>query len=438
MNRTIVGAFWLVAYLVVILAPLWIMMIPPTPTARPFWVEFSLALGFVGLVQIAVQFVLVARYESVTAPYGIDLILKYHRQIALIAIGLLVAHPIILVIHNPNLLGLLDPFGGTLASRTGNWALYALIALALLSVFRQQIKLDYEIWRVSHGILGIIAIVLSHVHIHLVGHYAGTPWKEAVLIGFSAVMLAGFGYLRLVRPALMRRAPYEVAEVTPERGQTWNFAVRPVGHDGIRFAPGQFAWLKLGDSPYTIEEHPFSFSSSAHDDERLEFSIKELGDFTNTIGSVPVGTRAFVDGPHGSFSPDYEPAAGYVFFAGGVGIAPFVSMLRTLAERGDKRPITLFYGDKTWDGVAYRETLDALASQLDLTVVYVLEQPPDDWDGESGFIDVDVLKRHMPDRRLERLHFICGPTAMIDAIEAALQEYGVPMAQIRSERFDLV
>ena len=58
------------------------------------------------------QFVLVARYAYVTAPSGIDIILTYHRQIATIAVLLLIAHPIILVVENPNLLGLLDPFGG--------------------------------------------------------------------------------------------------------------------------------------------------------------------------------------------------------------------------------------------------------------------------------------------------------------------------------------
>jgi predicted ferric reductase len=438
MNRTIVGAFWLVAYLVVILLPLAIMMVPPTPPARPFWVEFSLGLGFVGVLQIAVQFVLVARYANVTAPYGIDLILKYHRQVATTAIVLLVAHPVILVAHDPSLLRLLNPFGGTMSSRVGNAALYTLLLLALLSASRKRLRLDYELWRVSHAILGIAAIALSHWHIVLAGHYTGTAWKEIVLIAVSAVMVTSFAYLRLVRPALMRRLPYRVAAVSPERGGTWTLALTPVGHRGLRFSPGQFGWLKLGASPYAIEEHPFSFSSSAQDTERIEFGIKELGDFTGAIGRVEVGTTAYVDGPHGSFSPDREPAAGYVFFAGGVGITPFVSMLRTMADRGDRRPVTLFYGDPTWDGIAFREEIERLQERLDLTVVYVLEDPPEDWQGETGFIDADVLERHLPTAPLDRLHLVCGPIPMIDAVEAALRRRGVPMQRIRSERFDLV
>ncbi len=438
MNRTIVGAFWLVVYLIVILSPLFIMMIRPAPAERSFWVEFSVGLGFVGLVQTAVQFALIARYKTITAPYGIDLILKYHRQIATIAIALLIAHPVILVIHNPALLSLLNPVGGSMASRAGNWALYTFILLALLSHFRQRIRLDYEVWRVTHAGLAILAILLSHVHIRLSAYYTATPWKHGVLIGISVVMIASLGYLRLIKPAFMRRRPYRVVNVAADRGDTWRLTVEARGHDGMRFKPGQFAWLKLGPSPYSVEEHPFSFSSSAQDPERLEFGIKELGDFTGAIGSLPAGTTAYLDGPHGAFSPDLEPAAGYVFYAGGVGITPFISMLRTLADRGDKRPILLFYGDKSWEETAFTDTLAGLVERLDLTIVYVLENPPEAWDDEEGFIDADVLERRLPDEGIERLHLICGPAPMLAAVEAALQERAVPLRLIRFERFDLV
>ncbi len=438
MNRMIVGVFWIVLYLVVILSPLFILMAQPTPPARSFWVEFSLGLGFVGLIQISVQFALIARYKALTAPYGIDLILKYHRQIAQVAIVLLIAHPVILVLENPNLLGLLNPFAGTTASRVGNLALYALVALALLSLFRRQIRLDYELWRVTHAALGIAAVVLAHVHIYLAGHYTETLWKDITLIAISTLLIVAFLYLRLVKPARLRRAPYRVAEVHPEHGRTWSLALTPEGHAGMRFLPGQFAWLKLGDSPYTIEEHPFSFSSSALEPQRLEFGIKASGDFTRTIGEVPVGTTAYLDGPHGAFSIDLDPAPGYVFFAGGIGITPFMSMLRTMADRGDPRPVLLFYGTPTWDDTAYREALAALEDRLDLKIVYVLERPHEGWQGETGFCDLDLLKRHLPKEGIARQYFICGPEPMLVGVEKALQEYGVPLQQVRYERFGLV
>ncbi|CAN5846423.1 FAD-binding oxidoreductase [soil metagenome] len=438
MNRTVAGVFWIVLYLFVVLAPLFLMMIRPTPPERSFWVEVSLGLGFVGLVQIAVQFALIARFPEFTAPYGIDLILRYHKQIAVVAIVLLVAHPIILVIDQPSRIGMLNPLGGSWATRTGNWALYTLLLLAVLSLFRKQIKLNYELWRVTHALLGVAAVVLAHVHVNLAGRYTETPWKEVVHLTVTLFLLFLFGYLRLVKPAMQRRHRYRVAEVRRERGSTWSLALESVGHEGLRFSPGQFAWIKLGGSPYKMEEHPFSFSSNANDHGRIEFGIKELGDFTSRIGDLPVDTVAYVDGPHGNFSIDVDPAAGYVFLAGGIGITPFMSMLRTMAERRDKRPVLLLYGDKAWDAIAFREEIEALRDRLALDVVFVLEEVHDGWEGETGFIDADMIRRHLPEEGIERLYFVCGPEPLLVAAEAAILETGVPLEHIRSERFDLV
>jgi predicted ferric reductase len=437
-NRTLSGVLWIVLYLFVVLLPLFLMMARLTPPERPFWTEFSLGLGFVGVVQISIQFALIARYKRITAPYGIDLILKYHRQIAMIAVLFLVAHPIILVIQNPSLLYLLNPFGGTAASRAGNWSLYSLVLLTLLSVFRRRIRLRYEAWRITHALLGVAAVVLAHVHINLAGYYTDRVWKEVVLIAVSAVFMISFLYLRFIKPALQRGRPYRVADIRPERGGTYTLALEPKGHPGMKFRPGQFAWLKLGNNSYTIEEHPFSFSSSATNPRRLEFGIKELGDFTSTIKDIPIGTPAYLDGPHGAFSTDLDPAPGYVFLAGGVGITPFMSILKTMADRGDKRPVLMFYGARTWDEIAFRDELEALKNKLDLELVYVLEKPHEGWQGEQGFINADVLKRRLPKEGIERLYLMCGPPIMMDSVTKALVEVGVGLDHLRAERFNLV
>jgi predicted ferric reductase len=409
----------------------------PTPSGRGFGLEFSIALGFVGLTQIAVQFALIARFRRVTVPYGIDIILAYHRQIAVIAIVLILLHPTIIMIDDPARLELLNPFGGTWASRSGNLAIYALVLTALLTLFRQRIKLDYEVWRVAHALLAITALVFAQLHVALAGLYTNTFWKHALWVGFSALMVGLLAYLRLYKPALQRKQAYRVAEVRQERGDTHTLVLEPEGHEGLTFAPGQFAWIKLGDSPYTIEEHPFSFSSSAESPKRLEFGIKELGDFTSEIKNVPPGTKAYVDGPHGAFSVDRYPAAGYVFIAGGVGITPVMSSLKTLADRKDRRPVLLIYGDKTWEGVAFREELEELKTRLDLEIVYVLEEPPDDWQGEEGFITPEVLERRLPKEKIKREFFVCGPPMMMDAVHDALIERGVPLEAIQMERFNL-
>jgi predicted ferric reductase len=438
LNHTVSGLFWIGLYLLVVLVPMFLMLIRPVPSGRDFWLEFSVALGFVGLTQIALQFVLIARFRRVTAPYGIDIILQYHKQIAMIAVLLILAHPTILMINDPSRLELLNPLSGTWASRSGLASVFALLLITLLSVFRQRISLDYEVWRVTHALLAITALVFAQLHVTFAGVYINTPWKHALWIAFGALMVGLLAYLRLVKPALQRRAVYRVAEVREERGDTYTLVLTPDGHEGLRFDPGQFAWIKIHDSPYTIEEHPYSFSSSAERPGRLEFGIKVLGDFSAGVKDIPPGSKAYLDGPHGAFSVDRYPAAGYVFIAGGVGITPVMSSLRTLADRADRRPLLLFYAEKTWDGVAFREELEALEDTLDLKVVYVLEEPPEDWQGEEGFVTSEVLDKHLPEEKIKREFFVCGPDAMMDAVQEALLAHGVKAQSVHMERFNLV
>ena len=438
MNRFLAGGFWILLYLVVVLAPMFLMMIQPTPPGRDFWVEFSLALGFVGLTQMAVQFLLIARYRRITAPYGVDIILQYHRQIAMMAFVLILAHPAILMIRDPALLTLLNPFGGTWASRFGLGSIVALALLIVLSVFRQRLRLDYERWRLTHTLLGIAALVFALTHVSLAGEYLNTFWKQAMWKVFGVAMVSSLVYLRLIKPALQRRQRYRVAEVKEERGDTLTLALEPVGHPGLRFAPGQFAWLKLGSTPYTIEEHPFSFSSSAEEEGRLQFGIKALGDFTRSLKHVPAGTDAYLDGPHGAFSIDLTPAAGYVLIAGGIGITPMLSFIKTMADREDVRPVLLIYADKRWETLAYREEIDALTEKANLKVVHVLENPPEDWDGEAGFVTAEVLARVLPKEKITREFFVCGPPIMMDVVQQALLDLDVPLERIHTERFNLV
>ncbi|MGF1633186.1 MAG: oxidoreductase, partial [Phycisphaerae bacterium] len=357
MDKAISGFFWITLYLLLVLTPVALMLVAPVPSGRGFWLEFSVALGFIGLTQIALQFILIARFKRVTVPYGIDIILRYHRQIAVLAI---LAHPIIIVIDNPSRLKLFNPFGGNWASRFAWLAVLSLVAIAVTSVFRERLKLNYEHWRLGHLIMGVAAIVFAQLHVSMAGLYTNVFWKQAVWIGIAVLMVGMVLYLRILKPWLQRGRKWRVAEVRPEQGGTYLLAIEAVGHEGISFLPGQFAWLKLSESPFTLEEHPFSFCGSAERRDRLEFGIKELGDFTGRVKDVPVGTCAYIDGPHGAFSIDRYQAAGFVFIAGGVGITPFVSFLRTMADRGDRRRAILLYGNETLEKAAHAKEIDDL------------------------------------------------------------------------------
>jgi predicted ferric reductase len=270
------------------------------------------------------------------------------------------------------------------------------------------------------------------------GFYLVDPAKRALWICMTIFWIALLAYVRIVKPLFMLRRPYRVTEVRQERGDTTTLVMQPEGHAGFRIRPGQFGWLTLWGSPFKITGHPFSFSSSAEAaDGRVEMTIRKLGDFTSEIGKVPIGKRVYLDGPYGAFTTG-NPADMHVLIAGGIGITPMMSIIRTFADRGDKRPLILIYGSKDWESVTFREELDVLAKRVDLTVVHVLSNPHEDWIGESGRITVEVFKRHLPPHYADHEYFICGPDVMLDAIEASLGEMKVPLAKYHSERYSFV
>ncbi|MEY4637083.1 MAG: hypothetical protein RJA55_2881 [Acidobacteriota bacterium] len=433
------AAFWIAVYLGLVLAPLVVLLLGPTPPGLGFRWDVSMALGFAGLAMMGVQFVLTARFRRATAPFGIDLIYYFHRYVGIVLLLVVMAHPVLVIVDNPATLGFLNPVAGPWHMSAGVISLLALIGVVIASVWRRTFGLAYEPWRVTHAILAVAAVGLALVHIEGVQYYAASPWQRLLWRAFALSVVAVVCYVRVIRPWQLLRRPYRVTGIVRERGDAWTLTLEPDGHRGLSFLPGQFAWLTLGGSPFLMQEHPFSFSSSPLQPRgRVAFTIKELGDFTRAIGSVPRGAAAFVDGPYGAFTTDRHPAPGYVFVAGGIGIAPVMSMLRTLADRGDRRPLLLFYAYRRWDRMTFREAIAALQSRLDLTVVFVLEEPPESWNGERGWITREVLDRHLPEDRLPRHVFVCGPEAMTQVIERQLRGLGVPLSQVHSELFELV
>ncbi|MGG6295484.1 ferredoxin reductase family protein [Leptolyngbya sp. AN02str] len=437
-----IAVFWIGIYLCLTLFPLFVLLLyPPAPNIeRGFWIEFSVALGFIGLAMMALQFALTARINRIESSYGIDIILQFHRYISIVAFCFILIHPIILFIRQPETLALLNVLEAPWRARFAVTATSALIVLVVTSIWRTQLHIPYEPWRLLHGTMAVLALSFGIAHAVGVNYYLSLFWKTVLWAAIALTALWLLVYVRLIKPALMTKKPYLVEDVTPQRGNTWTLALRPHGHQGFTFDPGQFSWITLDISPFRMREHPFSMSSNGDNSERLEFTIKALGDFTEQIKDIQPGTKAYLDGPYGVFTSDrYEDAAGFVFIAGGIGITPFMSILKTHGERhDDERPYLLIYASSSWDDVTFREELEAMQQRMDLTVVHVLRHPPDGWEGETGYVDRDLLERYIPKRRGTRQYFICAAPRMMDAVERALHELDVPATNIHMEHFNLV
>ncbi|MBL9210857.1 MAG: ferric reductase-like transmembrane domain-containing protein [Opitutaceae bacterium] len=429
---------WIGLYLALVAAPLLMLLAGPLPKGGGRAWDFAMALGFGGLAVMGLQFVLTARFRRATAPFGIDIIYYFHRYAALVGIGLVVAHYAILRVGFADAVGPANPLAAPWHMTAGRVSLGLFVVLIVSSLGRKLLRIEYDGWRIGHAVMAVVAMVLAIVHIMGVGHYTAAAWRGTVWTAYSALWLMVAGYIRGWRPWVLRRHPYRVTSVRPERGRSWTVTLEPEGHPVLRFRPGQFAWVTLGTSPFRAREHPFSFSGSAADSRRLQFTIKELGDFTRTIKEVTPGTIAYVDGPHGVFSTDHFPSSpGFVFVAGGVGIAPVMSMLRTLADRGDRRPLLLIHGCRSWDDCLFREEVQELQSRLTLSVFQVLQEPPPGWSGGVGVLSEEVIGPRLAPLTASQVFFLCGPKPMADAVQQTLRRRGVPLGRIQTELFDM-
>lgn len=429
-------ARWIASYAALVAAPMVLALLGPLPGPRTWWVEFGVGLGFIAIGMLAAQFVVSGRIRRVAPTFGTDILLQFHRRTGVIALALVLAHPVVLVLSDSNYVSFFDPTANFLRAVALSIVIAATLLLFATSLRREMFRLQYEWWRAAHGALAGVILMIGIVHGFQVSRYLEPIWKQVVwIVGLGAALWL-LPLSRLVRPVLARKQPYRVTSVRAELPDVVSLRLRPDGHAGLAFAAGQFAWITLGDSPLRLQQHPFSFSSSARDDE-IEFTAKVLGDFTATLSDVEIGTTAFLEGPYGGFTLDTGTNP-IVMLAGGIGVTPILSMLRTAADDGDSRAFVLFYGSVRLDRAPFRSELVQLAERLDLTVHHVLEEPSPGWEGETGFIDGDMIARRLPVPPEQCEYYICGPEPMMDACEDGVRSLGVSWQQIYTERFQVV
>jgi len=440
MSLAVRGVAWTGLYVVLALLPLTVGALVSTGEARSAVLEFGVALGFLAFAVLLWQFALVSRIQASTRPFGADALLQFHQQAGLLALTLVVAHTVAVLLHGLPLAAL-SPWQGGTVTRTGALALWATVLIAVTSAFRTRLRLSYEVWQALHLLLALAITAASVTHLFAAGHYSQAPALRAVLIGYTALFVALTLRYRLLRPLWLTRRPWVVAANDDAGGSTRLLRLRPDGHSGFDFAPGQFAWLLTGRTPLWSQQHPLSLASSAarRPDGTIEFAVKALGDWSGeVVPAIVPGSRVWVDGPYGAFSIDRAPAKGFVFIAGGIGIAPIRGMLLTMRDRGDRREVLLIHAAASPDRAIFREELLALTRELSLRIVTVFESPPSDWAGERGLITTDLLRRHLPASAERHRYFVCGPLPMMDAVEGQLVELGIPAASVDTERFSMV
>ncbi|NUR17055.1 MAG: hypothetical protein HOQ13_12205 [Dermatophilaceae bacterium] len=438
-RRRLASFGWAVVVLLALATPIVLLERTGVLSGLPFLHVLSLATGLIAVSLLVAAFLLPSRVRTLTTQLGIERVLRTHRALAIGAGIVVLAHLVFAVAHSPKGLALLDLRDAPPRVWFALTATVSLVAIVWLAWTRRRRRPRYEGWRLSHVILANVIVLATALHVWLLDDLVNHAIVLAWFLLLTAVVVGLWVYRWWWRPRRQRQNAYLIDDIHQHADGSATLVLHADGHEGVPFRPGQFAFLKIGASPHVFEEHPFTIASAATEPWRKEFTIKALGDFSELVGGMRAGRRVYLDGPHGSFTVDGLASEAIVLIGGGVGITPMLSMVRTLAERRDNRPIVLFVAGRTADDLLHRERLDGLTHDLDLHVVEILEEPPESWDGEVGWLTRAMLKRHLPVRRRLRVdYFICGPGPMVAAVTRTLEGLGVRNSRIHTELFDVV
>jgi predicted ferric reductase len=431
---------WAGALLAIVLVPLALSV--RAGYSGDLMIEFSLTSGLLAFSALVATLVLPSRVRSLTRAFGIERVLRSHRWFGLLSMTLVLIHLAFVVIDKPANLALLYPPSAPPRARAATAATVAIVLMCLLTLARRRLRTRYEIWRALHVVLAMVVVGGTVLHVLWLNHLlrdAAMRWCF-VTTGLVVAVILGNRWIR--RPLVAARNAFAVEEIRPESADVSTLVLVPANRSsrGLAFRPGQFAWIRL-DSPWgPLQSHPFTIASGAHEQHRLEFTIRHVGDFTASLTALRPGRRVYVDGPHGSFNDDHEGAPSLLLVAAGVGITPMMSILRTQAARCDPRRYCLVVGARALPDLLFRHELRLMRNQLDLEVVEVLSDASPSWTGRRGRIDGALIEDVLAEQPgLTEPHaYLCGPAQMIADVHADLLGLGFPPRQVHTEQFDLV
>lgn len=207
------------------------------------------------------------------------------------------------------------------------------------------------------------------------------------------------------------------------------------------FKPGQAADVTLPNPPETDSEgntRTFSIASSPFENQLIFATRMRDTAFKRSLKRVPLGTPVKIDSAMGSFTLHKNSAKPAVFLAGGIGITPFLSILRQADHDRLSHKLYLFYSNRRPEDAPFLEALQMLEKsnpnfQL-ISTMTGMAQSQREWKGETGLINKEMLSKHLTNLQ-GPIYYLAGPPAMVTGMRKMLVGAGVDEDDIRSEEF---
>lgn len=436
------GFVYIVIYIGLVISPLLIVTAVNPPSGQKLAYEIGKGFALVGFMILGLQALLASRFKVIERPFGLDIIIRFHKHMAVFAAILILSHPLLLAFGGAGV-PLLTTLNVPWNLWIGKIALALLVITVLISLPQLALRLSFERWRLLHDVLFPAIIVFAFLH----SWFLGMDFQAALLrwlwICVLAVVLIVFVYHRFVRPLLLGLHRYRVVAVQQETEKVWTVKLAPPeGEQCFDYLPGQFQFITFHRGRgLPEEEHHWTISSSPSERGFVSSTIKELGDFTATIGQTRPGDAATVHAPFGRFSYALHPdERDLVFIAGGIGITPLMGMLRHMRDTKAALPVLLLYANKDEKEIAFRTELAEIerGTYPKLKVVHCLSSPATGWQGETGRIDRERIERWCGKTIEKKAFYICGPPGLLESTIANLRAMGVPDSLMHIEIFSFL
>jgi predicted ferric reductase len=404
-----------------------------------FFLALGRLFGLLGMFFVLFQLILIGRTVWVERRYGHDALAKIHQENGRIALGLLILHPIFLILGHSWVSGLSFVDGFLNLVQTKPLVIFAPIGLIILftivlisnPLIMKRVK--YEHWYYFHLFMySAIALVIGHQF------FAGTDFKTVpAFLGYWIALyifvIGNFVLYRLMKPFLLyRRHKFVLDRRIQETHDTVSLYIKGRDKDKFNILPGQFLLMRFLLKGLWWQVHPFSISACPKGQE-VRVTIKAEGDYTKELVQINPGTRVILDGPLGRFTRIASKKEKVLFIAAGVGITPIRSVMEDLALLG--KNLLLIYGNKTSKDIIFQEELEALSKKYSIPIHYFLSREKAAPPMNVGRIDLQAIQRLVPDLQ-DREIFLCGPVEMMRSLRISLAKIGFPSEYIHFEKFN--
>ena len=415
-----------------------------SPSSNPVLI-ISGILGITAYALFLFQLLLAARIKQIDRIFGLDKLYRFHMVIAPLAIAFAIIHKIIKESY----------YSESFKTQIGEIALIIFIAISVFSILlmikklffkmnlvdavrkflNDKIKIKHQNKVLIHNLV-LVALVLLFIHILLAFSVKSNLMMQIVMILYFAIAFAAY-FNRKVLQQFRKSNSYIVSETIEENKDIITLKLQPETGEIFNYLPGQFLYINLLHPGIPTDEHPFTISSNPLQKEFISVTVKKLGDFTNKLNLAEVGTKAFISGAYGTFSYCKKSSGKKLcFIAGGIGITPYLSMLRHMSMSNQDIEVILLWGIRNQEDMICGEEFNQLMSKLPGFQMIPVFSDDKNSTGEKGYIDKELIKKYTKGPEAYEF-YICGPPIMLEMQLKNLKALGVKKNKIFFERFSI-